>query len=155
MMGRKGQSAMEYITTYGWAILVVTIIGIVLWQMGVFDFGSRVTPTYSGFSVLTPSDWAMVKAGAVCTFSVELTNGAGEALNQTRLSTGEVCNVGGGPAGPGFVAAGQKTVCTKVMTGCGDAGHSYEEMLVVEYVRSSDDQAFQSAGVIWGNIEGA
>ena len=139
---------MEYITTYGWAILVVIIVGVVLWQMGIFDFGSRVTPTYSGFSVLTPSDWALTKSGAICTFSVEFINGAGEELNSTQLSTGEACV-------PQLVAAGQKTVCTKVMTGCGDPGHSYEEMLVVTYVRSSDDQAFQSAGVIRGNIEGA
>ncbi len=33
---RKGQSALEYLQTYGWAILVVLIVGIVLWQLGIF-----------------------------------------------------------------------------------------------------------------------
>ena len=32
----KGQGAMEYLMTYGWAILVVMIVGVVLWQLGVF-----------------------------------------------------------------------------------------------------------------------
>jgi uncharacterized protein (UPF0333 family) len=39
-MNSKGQGAMEYLMTYGWAILVVIIVGIVLWQSGVFGTGS-------------------------------------------------------------------------------------------------------------------
>jgi len=32
----KGHGAIEYLVTYGWVILVVIIIGIVLWHLGVF-----------------------------------------------------------------------------------------------------------------------
>lgn len=32
----KGQSIGEYLVTYGWTILVVIIMGIVLWHLGVF-----------------------------------------------------------------------------------------------------------------------
>jgi len=35
-MEAKDQSAIEYLVTYGWVILVVIIIGIVLWHLGVF-----------------------------------------------------------------------------------------------------------------------
>jgi hypothetical protein len=48
---RKGQGAMEYLTTYGWAILVVMVVGMVLYQMGVFN-------TTSGS---TFSDWFYLK----------------------------------------------------------------------------------------------
>jgi hypothetical protein len=53
MIGRKGQGAMEYLMTYGWAILVVMIVGIVMWQLGIFGGGS--TPmTATGFSKIKP-----------------------------------------------------------------------------------------------------
>ena len=32
----NGQGAIEYLVTYGWTILVVIIIGIILWHLGVF-----------------------------------------------------------------------------------------------------------------------
>ena len=31
----KGQTALEYLMTYGWAIIIVVIVGIVLWKLGV------------------------------------------------------------------------------------------------------------------------
>ena len=37
MMNRKSQSAMEYLMTYGWAILVVLIALGALFYLGVFN----------------------------------------------------------------------------------------------------------------------
>src|SRR5271157_2282024 len=31
--GIKAQSAMEYLTTYGWAILILTLVLVVIWQL--------------------------------------------------------------------------------------------------------------------------
>jgi hypothetical protein len=45
-MKTKGQGAMDYMMTYGWAILVVLIVGIVLWQLGVIHMdGPRYAAT--------------------------------------------------------------------------------------------------------------
>ncbi len=41
--GRSGQSAMEYLMTYGWAILVIAVVLAVLFQLGVFS-GGNFTP---------------------------------------------------------------------------------------------------------------
>lgn len=54
-LGLRGQAALEYLMTYGWAILVVLIIGVAMWQMGVFSpapvgFGKE------GFSQVTVID---------------------------------------------------------------------------------------------------
>lgn len=43
MIGRKGQSAMEYLMTYGWAILVIIIVIAVLFYIGVLN-PRNVTP---------------------------------------------------------------------------------------------------------------
>ena len=45
---RKGQSAIEYLSTYGWALLAIVIVGAVLVQMGVFSQCSKASPRFSG-----------------------------------------------------------------------------------------------------------
>jgi len=39
-MKNNRQRAIEYLATYGWAVLVVIIVGVVLWQMGIFEAGT-------------------------------------------------------------------------------------------------------------------
>lgn len=45
---------MEYLMTYGWAILVVMVVGVAMWQLGFFNMGGSLPPTSSGFAVLKP-----------------------------------------------------------------------------------------------------
>ena len=42
-MKRKGQAAMEYLMTYGWAILIIIVVIGALWKMGVFSTSPTVT----------------------------------------------------------------------------------------------------------------
>src|SRR3972149_6639240 len=39
MSSKKGQAAMEYLMTYGWAILIVAVVIIALYSFGVFSLG--------------------------------------------------------------------------------------------------------------------
>jgi hypothetical protein len=57
LVNNRGQGAMEYLMTYGWAILVVMIVGVVLWQLGVFNVGqgNLVTTGFVKMQPLTPS----------------------------------------------------------------------------------------------------
>lgn len=52
---RKGQSAIEYLTTYGWALLAIIIVGAVLVNMGVFSQCQTTTPRFSGQNVAVDS----------------------------------------------------------------------------------------------------
>ncbi|MBD3388521.1 MAG: hypothetical protein GF416_05575 [Candidatus Altiarchaeales archaeon] len=47
---RRGQGAMEYLMTYGWAIIVVMVAGIAMWRLGIFNFGGGGHFTESGFT---------------------------------------------------------------------------------------------------------
>jgi hypothetical protein len=40
----KGQAAMEYLMTYGWAILIVIAVVVALYAMGVFRIGAGAQP---------------------------------------------------------------------------------------------------------------
>ena len=54
--GRKGQSAIEYLSTYGWALLAIVIVGAVLLQMGIFDQCNKMQPMFTG-ELLDINDW--------------------------------------------------------------------------------------------------
>jgi hypothetical protein len=49
----KGQSALEYMMTYGWAILIIVIVAVILYSMGIFNPRASVTASSSGFSPFT------------------------------------------------------------------------------------------------------
>jgi len=40
---KKGQAAMEYLMTYGWAIIIIIVAVAALYAMGVFKIGTTVT----------------------------------------------------------------------------------------------------------------
>ncbi|MFH0973796.1 MAG: hypothetical protein V1817_03360, partial [Candidatus Micrarchaeota archaeon] len=39
---KRGQSALEYLVTYGWAILAIVIVAALLWALGIFNPGGLV-----------------------------------------------------------------------------------------------------------------
>ena len=50
MFGDTAQSALEYMMTYGWAILIIVIVVIALYYLGIFNPSVNVTVGYSGFA---------------------------------------------------------------------------------------------------------
>ncbi|MCL4399276.1 hypothetical protein M1293_02090, partial [Candidatus Parvarchaeota archaeon] len=49
---KKSQSALEYMMTYGWAILIIVIVAAVLYSLGIFSPSSSISSTVTGFSNL-------------------------------------------------------------------------------------------------------
>ena len=76
----KGQSALEYMMTYGWAILIIVIVAVILYSMGIFNPRASVTATSSGFSPFTPSAAVCNSTALTVAFTVGgLPNGASSA----------------------------------------------------------------------------
>ncbi|MBW2999812.1 hypothetical protein KY339_04005, partial [Candidatus Woesearchaeota archaeon] len=53
----KAQSALEYLMTYGWAILIVIIVGAALYALGVFNPGTFTGQKSTGFSAMQMEDF--------------------------------------------------------------------------------------------------
>jgi hypothetical protein len=70
---------MEYLMTYGWAILVVIIVGIVLWQSGVFGTGSG---GVSGFDKVRVQDYTFGSTGLQVVFE----NAAGATMRSVIVN---------------------------------------------------------------------
>ena len=51
-MRTKSQSALEYMMTYGWAILIIVIVAAVLYSLGIFSPSSSISATVTGFAGL-------------------------------------------------------------------------------------------------------
>ena len=71
---RKAQSALEYMMTYGWAILIIVIVAVILYSMGIFNPASSISSTITGFSA-TPVSNAICTANGVLRIAVGDTTG--------------------------------------------------------------------------------
>jgi len=57
---------MEYLMTYGWAILIVIIVAAALYALGVFNPATFTGRTATGFQTVgAPSDWNLNSSGGV------------------------------------------------------------------------------------------
>jgi len=127
-LGRRGQSAMEYLMTYGWAILAVMIVGIAMWQLGIFSAGGLTGTTSTGFPRIKPQ-LSLTKTTTAGDFQGIFTNGGGSSIIIQEVSGSCYFThpVGRIPYGHNFEING---------TGCnisGMGGDPYEVDLMIVY----------------------
>ncbi len=80
---KRSQSALEYMMTYGWAILIIVIVAVILYSMGIFNPSSSITTTITGFSGLG-SVTAQCTANGVLRISVG--DSTGNLINITGIT---------------------------------------------------------------------
>jgi hypothetical protein len=81
----KGQTAIEYLMTYGWAILIILIVAGVLAYYGIFAPAGFLGPTARGFGqvqVLNP--WSLTAANGALTLNLE--NRVGGTIQVTAIN---------------------------------------------------------------------
>ena len=83
---RKGQAAMEYLMTYGWAILVIIAVIAALYAMGVFKIGGTAVPCSPCFSYFAFVDYGDTN-GDGTKDTLVIRNGPRE-INITGISVG-------------------------------------------------------------------
>jgi len=142
---------MEYLMTYGWAILVVIIVGIVLWQMGVLNPGASTAPGFRGFGMVRPIEYLCTAAtGANDTVQVVVRNTAGASITGVEMTLG----ASSASCTPATVPSGETATCTINNVDCGaeSSGDRFEVDIAVAYT-SATGLARSSAGTIWGPAE--
>ena len=166
-MNKKGQGAMEYLMTYGWAILVVLIVGIVLWQLGIFSGIGGGANKSTGFSVLAPVDKTIYfdASGNNVTFLME--NRAGSTLNiaaTAAAATGSctdylIFKVGGVTNDSAtqaiIIPAGQTADVTIANCGSPTAGDSLSVDVIITYTERVAGKVLShtESGTIRGVVE--
>ncbi len=102
---KRGQSALEYLVTYGWAILAIVIVAGVLWYLGVFNPQKYAGGAQcGGFSTAVCRDYTA--AGG--TVSIAFGNAAGGAISGLDISIAGT----DGSCTPAAVGANEVFTCT-------------------------------------------
>ena len=148
---KRGQSALEYLVTYGWAILAIVIIAAVLWYTGVFN-PSKIAgggKSGGGFQAFTYSDHVVTETTA----TVALGNAVGRQIDVVALTAGtvntEVCT--GDP-----VSVAPNGILTLT---CGDitdltTGAAYDFAVTISYTDlQSGLPHVDTGGYIRGKVE--
>ena len=80
---KRSQSALEYMMTYGWAILIIVIVAVILYSMGIFNPSSSISSTITGFQQ-TPISSAICTPTGVLVVSIE--DATGNLINITSVN---------------------------------------------------------------------
>lgn len=149
-MQRKGQAAMEFLMTYGWAILAAIIAIGVLAYFGVFSPG-KFTPSAT---VVNPPFYANAWAISTTAVSLELQNNGGEVYNITSVV---LSNVNGATSCTtndtvGQINASQLRTAIMPCSGMSAAGETFKADVTITYTKAGSALALTSTGTVAGNI---
>lgn len=81
----RGQSALEYLMTYGWVVVIILIAGGALYAMGILNPSTYTQKSCVGFDLIEYREHAFLDNGD---FIIKLANGAGQKIqvNRTRVT---------------------------------------------------------------------
>jgi hypothetical protein len=154
-MKRKAQAAMEYLMTYGWAILIVIIVAAALYALGVFNPATWTGTRSTGFANIgQPTDW--VYDGSAGDFNITLKNSLGTQITISAVTA--ACGAASAEitllnASSQTVGAGGSveyyTNATKCVTLT--SGSSYSTGIKVTYTKAGGTYSQTDTGTVTGS----
>ena len=127
---KKGQGAIEYLMTYGWALLVIVVVGAALYASGVLNPASYVTNKCTAFTYFIWQNQKMETTN----YTTELINGRDDIRISDLLVDGtsqDIRGVNNVSSGKKFTLIGTVAPTTKV------AGDTFTSAVTIVYNTSS------------------
>ena len=147
MMDKKAQAAMEFLMTYGWAILAAIIAIGVLAYFGVFSPGRFVQDS----ATLTAPMGVDSQAITTTDIKLEIRNGAGETISVSDVSVSG-CGSATNASFPITQQIGSSIVYTAACDPDLVSGTSFRGDITVVYKRGTASLDSRSTGTITGRI---
>ena len=150
MMSQKGQAALDFLMTYGWALLLVVLVVGALFALGIFDIGSFLGSRSSGFAQIKPVGWRIEPTGA---FSIKLQNNAGTDVNVTAINaTLRTTTIDF--ATNTSITNGKQSATLNVSTfsNVPSQGGSYTLNVQIHYVDTATGFSYQDSGTLTGKV---
>ncbi len=153
-MKRKAQAAMEYLMTYGWAILIVIIVAAAMYSLGIFNPSTWTGTRATGFANIgSPVDWVYQSDGE---FNITLKNSLGSPITITGVTA--ACGTAGADVtlvnmSTQTVGAGSTIEYFTNVTNCAPltAGSSYSTVVGVSYTKGTGVYAQTDTGTVTGS----
>lgn len=157
MRNKRAQAAMEFIMTYGWAILAVTVVIGALVYFGIFSPAKFLPETCSFPSELTCVGKALTTAGAAGTIEFVVSNNVG---NDIKIAPADIsatgdCTSAGATVNGGAVevtVGNAKTATIKVTCGAITAGRM-KSTVTVKYTNTLNSLKFPVQGEVQSNAQ--
>ena len=153
MIGKKGQSALEYLMTYGWAILIIIIVGGVLYYYGVFSPGKLVGKSKVGFSDVDVDAWTIDTSGATPVMKIKLVNKVGKDINITNVTVTDGTNIDFHEPNE-KVSAGEKSsfipITLSNLNPSSGSAYKYDVTITYYITEYGPGTTFKSAGTLSG-----
>ncbi|QQG39292.1 MAG: hypothetical protein HYS81_02795 [Candidatus Aenigmatarchaeota archaeon] len=156
----KGQSAIEYLMNYAWAIALIIIVGIAIFQLNIGGIRNSLT---SQSSQITQAGEQLAVVGYLCDsegrFSVSVqNNGAGQIKDIYLNASNESSTVLTDCTGTPDIFPGQTQICRNTSTGgrgirCGNVGQSYEIQVTVSYIDDVSGLTFKPSRNFTGTVQ--
>ena len=135
---KKGQAAMEFLMTYGWAILAAVIAIGVLAYFGVFSPGKYTT----GTAVVTPPFYVNAWNAKTTGVTLELKNNGGATYNITNV---EIENCGNYTTSFTLAASASNTANVSCTLSADD---NFKGDITIKYTKSGSTVELTSTGTI-------
>src|SRR3989338_1955535 len=147
MSFRKGQAALDFLMTYGWAIALVVIIAAVLFALGIFDVSNFVGSKAAGFSGVAVTGWKFDTAGG---FTMKVSNQVGQPITVSNISVTIGSNTSN-VATPFDLATGEASA-TQTFSGFASqiAGSGYTAKVTIAYTYKNSGFDYTSTGTLTG-----
>ncbi|VVC00988.1 Uncharacterised protein [uncultured archaeon] len=144
---QKGQAALDFLMTYGWAIALVVIIAGVLFALGIFDVSNFVGSKAAGFSGVAVKGWKLDTAGNL---ELKVTNEVGNLITinnvTATIGTNSTTNSTAIP-----LAVGEDSgSITLSGFSSQSAGTGYTAKVIITYTDRSSDFQYTSTGKLNG-----
>ena len=128
-MNRRGQASMEFLMTYGWAILAAVLAIGVLGYYGVFSPGSSLPDTCLINPPMTCGEYFVNGTGNTVRLIIQ--NGAGSSIDISSLAVG-TCT-----SNTTLTTVADGTEVDYTLTGCtASVGTKFSEDITLTYLRS-------------------
>ena len=154
MMNRKGQAALDFLMTYGWAIALVVIIAAVLFALGIFDVSNFTGYQAAGFSGVAVQGWNL---GAAGTMNMAFTNQVGGQIRVDAVSITVGQNTTTLSGLPVPMNTGQSTGMLSTAPGVFGAqtpGTGYTAKVYINYTDLNANFPYTTSGTLTGRISG-
>lgn len=156
MINRKAQAAMEFLMTYGWAILVVLAAIGALAYFGVLSPDKMLPEKTTFMAPLANIDNAVVSASGR-TIQVVVQNNLGQTVSIANGTTGvsataDCASVSGFTAVPNSVPNGEKATLTWTCGGTFTAGSKFKSDLTFTYTNTFSGQNHPHTGSITAKV---
>ena len=143
---KKGQAAMEFLMTYGWAILAAVVVIGVLAYFGVFSPG-RFLP--SACTLNAPFGCEEFAVSVVDGLSIVVRNGAGDPITISDITVSNCgSNISGITIADGSTQLVNFATCTPALV----EGAKFRGDITVTYTRSGGQLDQTSTGTITGTV---